>query len=139
MKNILLIPLFLLASCLATQQAVTEAHLAAETALAAAEQASLMAANPEVTQAELDGAVAVAITKAKEAKDAALAVIEAVKTDAENAKAVAGGFLGGGAGLDGGAIGLLVTAASWWLRDRRKKAGMDPLQRADVATPPTTA
>ena len=130
---LLLVPL--LVGCLATQQAVTQAHLASETALAAAAQAQAMAENPEVTQAELDGAIAVAIDKAQEAKDAALAVVEAVKADAANARA---GISGLGMGMDGGMIGLALTGLAWWMRDRRKKAGMDPLQRADVPTPPTT-
>ena len=80
MKSLLVLLLIpLLTACLATQQAVTQANLAAETALAAAAQAQAMAENPDVTQAELDGAIAVARDKAGEAKDAALAVVEAVK------------------------------------------------------------
>lgn len=42
-------------------------------------------------------------------------------------------------GMIGGAIGLLGTIASWYLRDRRKKTGGDPLQLAGVNTPPTTS
>ncbi|MEE8346975.1 MAG: hypothetical protein V3S20_06485 [Dehalococcoidia bacterium] len=130
---LVLVPL--LTACLATQQAVTQAHLASETALAAAAQAKAMAENPDVTQAELDGAIGVAVAKAKEAADAAIAIGDAIKEDAANARA---GFTGLGKTADGGLISLALTALAWLGRDRRKRQGLDPLQRADVPTPPTT-
>lgn len=74
-------------------------------------------------------------TKTQAEKDAAVdaAVEEGVGTI---------GYLGGAVGAAGGPGGVAatvaITALSWWMRDRRKRKGRDPLQRTDVQTPPVT-
>lgn len=138
MKRLLLVPILLLASCMATSGALNTLSLKIADAEQAALAAKAAADNPEVTQAELDAIVATMVEKAKEAKDAALAVKDAVKADIANNADRVKGITGFGMGADGGVLGLGLTALAWWMRDRRKKAGMDPLQRSDVTTPPTT-
>lgn len=111
MKRLLLVPILLLASCMATQQAMTRANATAAEAMDLARQASEMASNPEVTKAELDAVTLAAIEKAREAAEAAAEIPAAVKEDIaalkETAKAGAGGVLGGGALVD-----LLAAAAA---------------------------
>lgn len=128
-------PLLLLCSCLATQAAVEKANGAAVAAQAAADKAMARANSPDVTQAELDDAITEAVAAAEAAMDAAKAIPEAISTDLDNVKKGVTGF--GGMG-DGGLVGLGLTAAAWFMRDRRKKLGLDPLQRSDKPTPPTT-
>lgn len=41
-------------------------------------------------------------------------------------------------GMQGGAIGMVSTLLLSLWRDRRKRKGLDPLQREDVYTPPTS-
>jgi len=86
--------------------------------------------------AEELGALDIELTAAIAAsKEAAKRIPEAVKEDAATFK---GGIMGMGASADGGVIALLLTGLSWFMRDRRKKIGTDPLQRKDITTPPTT-
>lgn len=107
--------------------------------------------NLEVQVLELKGAYAqLQVATAAGASDADLAALEqrikdemADVKDAKDALVAAGksdfqGLMGFAKdGIPGGTIGLGLTALAWFMRDRRKKLGRDPLQRTDVATPPT--
>lgn len=116
-----LLPLVLLCSgCLATS-AATEELKASIDALAAAQ------ADPATTQAELDALAAAVAEKVAAVKEAPAQDVAAGKE----------WFLGlseeqaGGTGL----IGIGLTALSWWLRDRRKRQGKDPIQVQAKAGP----
>lgn len=137
MKHLALAAVLLVApGCLATQEALNDLNVELQAAQAAAIEAKLKAENPDVTQAELDAAVAAAIEAAKEAKIAAGAIGDAVKADAKALADEVKGLTGFGAIGDGGLVAFILSIASWFLRDRRKRHGMDPLQRRDIMTPP---
>ena len=135
MKYLLPLLLLSLCSCMATQNALDTANLAIADLQHTTLQVQNAVNDPDVTQADLDAMLAVAVGKAVEAKDAAVAVGAAAIEDLKTAK---DGFSGLGTLGDGGLITLGTTMLAWYMRDRRKKMGMDPLQRRDVATPPTT-
>jgi hypothetical protein len=134
MKRLILAPLLLLCSCMATReaQAVLELELMhvkdATEELREATMAGATAEELDALDAELTAAIAAS-------KVAAARIPEAVKEDAANFK---GGIMGVGAAADGGVLALGLTALSWFMRDRRKRIGADPLQRQDIKTPPTT-
>lgn len=132
---LLLIPL--LTSCLATTAALGKMNLAIADVEQAAMVAKTAAENPDVTQAELDAAVATALESGKDAMTAIADVTIAMKEDVAANATRAAGLTGLGGGADGGVIGLGLTALAWWMRDRRKRRGGDPLQRGDIETPPT--
>ena len=85
--------------------------------------------------AALDAKVSAELEDVKDSKDA---LTEAAQTDLDGRKEAAKGLFGLGMPIEGGALAALLTGASWWMRDKRKKQGQDPLQRLDVATPETT-
>lgn len=104
-----------LVGCLATSQA-TDALKASIDELRAAQ------VDPATTQAQFDALE-------EKVADNVQAVKQAAGDDVASGK---DWFLGltesqaGGTGL----IGLGLTAISWWMRDRRKKLGSDPIQVA---------
>ncbi len=124
----------LLTGCLATQGALSKLNLAIGDASVAALEAKNRAEDVNATQADIDESMAALMETASLTTDALEAVQDAVLADIESAK----GITGLGMGMDGGAIGLALTGLAWWMRDRRKRLGQDPLQRSDVPTPPTT-
>ncbi len=134
MKKLLLAPILLLCSCMATRAAQADLELELMRVKDATEElreATMLGATAE----ELD-ALDVELTAAIVASKAAAARIpEAVKEDAANFK---GGIMGLGSAADGGVLALGMTMLSWFMRDRRKRKGTDPLQRKDLVTPPTT-
>lgn len=139
MKNVFLISILLaLTSCAATREA--QANLEKEAN-------DVKAATIELVQATQMGATEEQLNtleenlnlQIKEAKEATLKLVEAGKSDFAALKSGGIGLLEGGLG---GGVGLLGVGLSWWLRDKRKKRGMDPLQRTDAKwanTAPTTA
>lgn len=131
MKVLLLAPL-LLCSCVATSGALNKLSLEIADASAAAAFAKATAEDVTSTQADIDAAMALVAAEGKEVAAAVGELQDAVIADAK-------GFSGMGGGADGGLIGLGLTGLAWWMRDRRKRLGQDPLQRADVPTPPTTS
>ncbi len=134
MKHLILAPLLLLCSCMATRAAQADLELELLRVKDATEE--LREATVLGATAEELGALDIELTAAIAAsKEAAKRIPEAVKEDAATFK---GGIMGMGASADGGVIALLLTGLSWFMRDRRKKIGTDPLQRKDITTPPTT-
>lgn len=142
--------LALLAAFLALPLAACAATRGANAALEA-EAAQLEAARLELMRQQILGESDEKIAEAREVfeaeiedvRDAADAQVDAVREDL-----VAG--IGTAARTGGTALGLgpwadlLATAATtaagvWVARDMRKKKGKDPLQRADVSTPPVTS
>lgn len=135
MRLLLLAVPLLLASCLATQGALDGVNAAvadvrAQQVNLAALQADQSATIGDVQEAE--GALEAALTTMAQAVKA---IPEAAQADAQS---LVGGLSGFGLGVDGGIVGLLGVGLSWFMRDRRKRLGTDPLQRANVPTPPTT-
>lgn len=132
MKNVFLISILLvLAGCAATR-AATEA-LEKETNDVRAGRIQLEEAYARgATDTELTAIEDQLKQDVKELKQAALNLKDAVKEDAQ-------GFLGLTANTaTGGVASLGITALAWWMRDRRKKLGKDPLQLSGVKTPPTS-
>lgn len=127
--------LFLCTGCLATSAALDALNIQIGEASEAALVAKATIESVTSTQAEVDAAMATLVREGQETKDALMGVKDAMVADVENAK----GFTGFGGGADGGVIGLGLTALAWFMRDRRKRLGGDPLQRKDIPTPPTTA
>lgn len=140
MRKLLLAALVvpMLTSCVATRAAMAnvENELLEMRATAEEMRAGTMAGASGADLAALDERLSQDIADVEAAKDA---LVEAAEADIANLKDAGKGLLNLGAAGDGGAIGLLVGVASWWMRDRRKKLGSDPLQLSSTKTPPTTA
>ncbi len=129
--------LVLLTSCASTQSA--RANLETQVLELRASYDELAAAGAAgATAEELAELDAEIMAKMADVKAAAEGVSAAVLEDVAALKDGGAGRLGYGHGAVGGAIGLGLTALAWFLRDRRKRKGTDPLQRHDVPTPPTT-
>lgn len=120
--------LALLASCAATRAATgaLETDVLELKALVSQLDRAYATGDAELA-ARLEAEIEVA---AAEARESATAVKAAVDQDLQAAK---DGLLGlSQGGTQGGLIGLALTGAAWFLRDRRKKLGRDPVQVAEL-------
>lgn len=119
-----------LASCASTLSAADQMQtnaLELRMALADMHQATLDGASQEELDA-IDARVQAELAALREDAEQLRAAV------AEDLEAAREGLTGLGAMGDGGVVGLGLTALAWWMRDRRKALGKDPLQRP--STPP---